>query len=162
MEDTYHVVMVAEESHGYPLTLDELNLPENAHYVSFFYHNGTLSLPALAPFDRASPLPLNPNPLKDTFTVFYMAPVLANGLVMLGETSKWVPVSHGRVPWMTVGEESVVLGLIGGPMEQVTWSWAMPESGSDWMVMHVTCTLNEEGRAKLTLNVDMTTACSLL
>ena len=157
----YHVVLVAEESHAYTLTTADLNVDEEGggvQYVAYSYHNGTLSLPTLTPFSRASPLSLSPNPVKDGFTVWYASPVLANGMVMVGETGKWVPVSRGRVAWMAEEEDAVVLGLMGGAMEAVTWTWAMPMDGK-WMVMAVTCKLNEEGRARLVINMDMTTSC---
>ena len=161
--DMYHVVLVAEESHAYELSLQDLNAMAPT-YAAFYYHNGTVSTPSvpLMEVTRTTPLTLEPNVMKDTFTVWYLSPILRNGLVMLGETSKWVPVSRGRVSWFTEGEDYVMMGLIGGPMETVTWSWGMGQAGGKWMVMEVKCTLNEEGRARLAIMADMTTQCSTM
>jgi hypothetical protein len=156
----YHVVMAAAEAHNYTLLLSDLQVGTDRTYLTFHYHNGSLSLPAVNVLSRTSPLPLAPAAARAAFTLHYASPVLSNGLVLLGETSKWVPVSRQRLAWYSEGQQGVVLGLQGGAAEAVTWSWAMPMQGGEWMVMNTACTLNDEGRASLSINVDMTTNCN--
>ena len=144
---TYHVVLVAQSAREYTLTSAELRLPEAEHYVAYHYRNRSLSLPQLIPFDAATPLTLSPNAARESFTVYYLAPRLSNGLVMLGEVGKWVPISRGRVAWMQVEDVGVRLGLIGGAGEVVTWWWAL-EDGSTRSKDFV---LDAEGRATVTI-----------
>jgi hypothetical protein len=156
----YHVVLVAEEGHNYTLPLSELHAGTDRTYLTYHYHNGSLSLPKVSVLSSSSPLPLAPSAFRASFTLHYASPVLSNGLVLLGETSKWVPVSKGRVAWYSEGQQGVVLGLMGGNGESVTWSWAMGDGKGGWMVMDTKCVLNAEGRAKLTLGVDMSYDCN--
>ena len=156
----YHVVLVAGEAHNYTLQLSDLQAGTERSYLTFYYHNGSLSLPAVRPLSRSSPLPLAPAVSRAAFTLHYASPVLSNGLVLLGETSKWVPVSRQRLTWYSEGQQGVVLGLQGGAAEEVKWSWAMPQQGGGWMVMATACTLNEEGRAVLSIGLDMSTDCN--
>jgi hypothetical protein len=102
---------------------------------------------------------LEPNKAQDEFTVWYLSPVLRNGLVVLGETDKWVPVSKGRLEWMTVWEDAVAVGLMGGAEEKVNWSWAMQMDG-EWVVQGTTCALGPEGKATLIIGVDGKSQCS--
>ena len=44
---TWHVVLVAQESHNYSLTLSELDLKDDSQYFAYYYHDATLSLPQL-------------------------------------------------------------------------------------------------------------------
>jgi len=147
---TYHVILVAQSTREYNLTLSELRPTEAEHYLVYHYRNGTLSLPQLTPFDANTPLVLSPNAVRESFTVYYVSPRLSNGLVMIGEVSKWVPVSRGRVAWMQVEDAGVRLGLIGGAGEVVTWWWGL----ADGSTKSVECTLDGEGRATLTIPVE--------
>ena len=149
-DQTYHIILVAQSAHDYALTFAELQVGQAEHYAVYHYRNRTLSLPLLVPFDAATPLVLAPNAVRESFTVYYLSPRLWNGLVMLGEVSKWVPVSRGRVAWMQEDEEEVRLGLIGAEGEVVTWWWGL----EDGTTRSVDCTLNGEGRATLTIPVD--------
>ena len=132
------------------LTFSDLRLPADEQYVAHYYRNRSLSLPHVIPFDAATPLVLSANTARESFTVYYLSPRLWNGLVMIGEVSKWVPVSRGRVAWMQVDETEVRLGLIGAAEEAVTWWWMR----ADGSLKSVDCTLDGEGRATLTIAVD--------
>ena len=146
---TYHIFLVAQAARDYNLTFADLRLSEAERYSVYSYHNRTLSLPQLTPFDATTPLRLAATPARESFTLYYTAPRLSNGLVMLGEVSKWVPVSRGRVAWLQEDEAEVRLGLIGGAGELVTWWWATPAGST----RSVDITLNGEGRATLTIPV---------
>ena len=118
--------------------------------MGYYYRNRSLSLPQLLPFDVSTPLLLSANVVRESFTVYYLSPRLWNGLVMIGEVSKWVPVSRGRVAWIRVEEAQVQLGLIGGAAEVVNWWWGV----KDGSTRNVNVTLNAEGRATLTIPVE--------
>jgi hypothetical protein len=76
-----------------------------------------------------------------------IAPVLPNGMVLLGETGKLVPVSNQRVVSLQVDDARVVVGVEGRPGEQVEFG----ARAADGTVVYVTATVQDDGRASLTL-----------
>jgi len=166
----WHIVLVVEESHAYNLHTTDIYITDRSEmYLSWYYHNNAVNK-TLVSFDVANPLLLSPNAKEDNFTVFYMAPILNNKLVVLGETDKWVPMSRQRVSEFEVSDSSVVIGLVGGAGEVVYIDWGMPtsmlpsaaasaSSVGDYMVMTAKCMLDAEGTGKLLLKTDMSYSC---
>jgi len=163
--------LVVQEGHDYTLKTTDLHLDGSTKYLSYYYHDAMISTANLQPFDPSNPVVLTPNTKEDDFTVFYFSPILSNGLIILGETGKWVPISHQRITNFYVGSKSVILDLIGATGEMVNIDWAMPNSMvmsetesrekgvGDYMVMTAKCTLDVEGSKRLIINLDMTYTC---
>ena len=165
----WHVLLVAEESHGYQLQLAQVQAMPDTRFVTYYYHNGSSSLPTLTEWTSSSPLVLEPQTRSTaTFTVFWAAPVLASGLVVLGDVDKWAPMSRQRVVTMSQWDEGVVLQLSGGPGEMVTISYATMSqqadgkaqrrrkmagaAPADWMVTQAMCKMSAAGSATLMIS----------
>ena len=161
----WHVLMVAEEGHGYQLQLSEVGGGmAGEQYVTYYRHNGSLSLPSLGVWSASSPLMLEPQSRSTvSFTVFWAAPVLSSGLVVLGDTSKWVPMSAQRIVSIVEYGGGVLIQLSGDANEAVIISYAAQQSqkgrwstmaagtGSelDWTVQQAECTMSAAGSATL-------------
>ena len=121
----WHVLLVAEEAHGYKLQLSDVGAAASERYVTYSLHNETLSLPALSEWTADSPLPLEPQTRRtSSFSAFWAAPVLSSGLAVLGDVTRWAPMSAQRVVSLTEWSSGVMLQLSGGANEQVTIVYA--------------------------------------
>ena len=174
----WHVLLVAEEAHGYQLQLSDVQAADSERYVTYSLHNGTLSLPTLTEWTSDSPLLLEPQTRSTaSFSTFWAAPVLASGLVVLGDVNRWVPMSAQRIVAMSEWSSGVTISLSGDANEQVVISYASTasqhkrpagrsglaaavseaafdmarEAVDDWQVDQVMCTLSGAGSATLTL-----------
>jgi len=159
----WNVLLVLEESHDYTLTTADLGIPttDAQSYIAYSWHAGDLHYD-FVPFDVKNPLPLSANPHVNDFTVWYMAPVLVPGFALLGETSKWVPMSKQRVSGFQINQQAVTLNLIGEVGEKVTIDYANlinTESGNlydgsfaeTWVASSAVCVLNNAGSATLAI-----------
>ena len=125
----WHVLLVAEEAHGYQLQLSEIGAAASERYVTYYLHNQSLSLPSLTEWTSASPLPLQPQTRSTkSFSTFWAAPVLSSGLVLLGDVERWAPMSAQRIVALTEWDSGVIVQLSGGANEQVTLSYALRSS----------------------------------
>ena len=73
---------------------------------------------------------------KSDFQHWAVAPVLGNGWALLGEQSKWVPVSAARfseLSWSETAGASVV--ATGDEGEEITVAWAKPGSSAEPVVV---------------------------
>ena len=176
----WHILMVAEEGHGYQLPLRDVGeTSTTAQFVTYYRHNGSLSLPSLGVWDANTPLTLAPQSATTTsFTVFWAAPVLANGLAVLGDVSKWVPMSAQRIVAVTEWDIGVSLQLSGDANEKVSITYAaysqqqhnkrvsaarglgaglaqaaakIAETLGDWQLQSVDCVLSAAGSARVTI-----------
>lgn len=66
--------------------------------------------------------------------------------MILGELSKWVPVSPMRVTRMTLSSEDVQVFLSGAPGEAVEFSYL-----ADTKMTRVNCVMSSAGTAKIFL-----------
>ena len=176
----WHVLLVAEEAHGYQLQLSEIGeMAPNQRFVTYSLHNSTWSLPQLNEWTSSSPLPLQPQTRSTrTFTAFWAAPVLSSGIAVLGDVSKWVPMSAQRIVAMTEWDSGVSITLSGGAGEAVSIAYAtysqqkrksqaagvrgmfaglaqavveVAESVGDWQLQQVDCVLSAAGSAVVTI-----------
>ena len=85
------------------------------------------------------------------FQLWASAPVLANGWTLLGEPSKWVPVSSSRFEDLQVSSDgdttSVSVTANGPPGETITVAWLKPGASStrNPSPMLVNCTIPAGG-----------------
>ena len=166
----WHVLIVVEEGHGYQLRLRDVGeMAPAGRFVTYYRHNHTTSLPTLTEWTAQSPLTLAPQTRTTaSFTLFWAAPVLSNGLVVLGDVSKWVPMSAQRIVSMTEWSGGVIIQLSGGANEAVTISYAVQEQPKQqwvhkgrgvravlaWSVMSVDCVLSAAGSGTVTIMED--------
>ena len=98
------------------------------------------------------PLAISGDP-SAAFTLWHVTPRLCNGLVLLGETSKFIVVSPQRIAAVeldcgtTTG--GMVLALVGAPRERVEIAWARHTA-----VKTAVCVLGAAGKASLAISVD--------
>ena len=109
--------------------------------------------------DATAGVALKPNDRVD-FELLHASPVLANGWSLIGETSKWVPVTSQRVASVTQagsGLEVVVHGAVG---ETVALSFAFSSevasgkplaAGTKLPVTTISCVLPESGMARFSM-----------
>jgi len=64
-------------------------------------------------------------------THYATAPVLPNGMVILGEYNKWVTMSFGRVTSFEATKGPVTLRIVGAPSETVEYAWIRHISDND-------------------------------
>lgn len=106
------------------------------------------------PFGGKDTLPLPPCGRSD-FQLWYTSPVLAGGLVVLGEMAKWVPVSPQRILSIESVEQSGetrirVQGAVG---EGVVLGFAVA-SNLKAPPLYVHCTIAASGEAVATVRVE--------
>jgi len=174
----WHTLVVLEESHDYKLTTTDIGQrqSDSQAYLAYSWHSGALYNEFIQ-FDSKNPLLLTANPEVKDFTVWYLSPIIAPGFVLLGETSKWVPMSKQRVNNLSTTSQTVTLNLIGEMGESVTVEWAalsneqsLHEAGkysmyddefaSTWTVSSATCVMNDSGKATLTIRTGKSNAFS--
>jgi hypothetical protein len=95
------------------------------------------------PFDGANGIPLKACGLAD-FQVWHTAPVLPSGYALLGELSKWVPVSEARFSDVQSDAAQASVAVRGQAGELVTVSWW---DSAAQKAVQVACTLPEGGSA---------------
>ena len=118
-----------------------------AAYVAYTVNTSSMSLGSLVvqAFDAAHPIALAACAEAD-FQVWHTAPVFANGWALLGELSKWVPVSPQRVASVEASDSQLVVQLVGAPAEAVALSGYNGASTST-----LQCVLDAAGRATATV-----------
>ena len=114
------------------------------------------SLDSIEEFSEAAPLQLAPQPhggkdaySDDVFTYYSTAPKLSNGMVLLGETGKMVPVSSIRFADVDASaSDSISVSLLGVAGENVVVAYLAKGSKS---VAKKSCTMSAEGTCALVL-----------
>lgn len=99
--------------------------------VQVFSGDSPFLLPSSEPLNLPYDIPTPPH------THYAAAPVLPNGMVILGETNKWTTLSFGRLASFHADKRSVVVELIGAPAEVVTYSY-LKSLGEDSSVYTLT------------------------
>mmetsp|Transcript_435 Transcript_435/g.476 ORF Transcript_435/g.476 Transcript_435/m.476 type:complete len:801 (+) Transcript_435:113-2515(+) len=64
------------------------------------------------------------------------APVLPNGMVLLGDISKWTTMSHRRVNSLLIDGTNIIAELYGSPNENISFAYVETPSST---VYHVVC-----------------------
>lgn len=78
------------------------------------------------------------------FQFYTLAPILSNGMALLGEPSKWISVSRARFQSISYDETSITAEVLGSAGEDVTVHFTSSSSS----IFAVSCTLPESGRAQ--------------
>lgn len=114
--------------------------------VAYSVNTSSMALGSLVvqPFDAAHPISLAACAEAD-FQVWHTAPVFANGWALLGELSKWVPVSPQRVAAVEASDSQLIVQLVGAPAEAVALSGYL---GANTVTLQ--CVLDAAGRATAT------------
>lgn len=94
------------------------------------------------------------------FELLHASPVLPNGWSLLGETSKWVPVTSQRVVSIALADKAVEVAVRGVDGEAVSLSFAFSAevaagkrllAGTRLAVTTTTCILPESGMARISM-----------
>lgn len=128
--------------------LDRLS-PEAASVV-YALNTTTLALDSLSvafPFDDAHPATLPACGLLD-FGLFHTAPVFGNGWALLGELSKWVPVSDARFSDVSVDGATISATVAGAVGEIVSVTLYDTSAGKAFTI---NCSIPESGRATVSV-----------
>ncbi|EDQ85462.1 uncharacterized protein MONBRDRAFT_34228 [Monosiga brevicollis MX1] len=89
-------------------------------------------------------LPLRKSTDDDDLELWHMAPVNSNGVAVLGDLTKWIPVAKARFPSITDSKITVA----GGPNETVTVTLASV-SGTSVSTSAKTVTLDSAGQGSI-------------
>jgi len=101
-------------------------------------------------FSEQSPISLPPSSFSRDFTYWVVSPQFSNGLVLLGEIGKIVPISPQRITSISTSTKTdTILTISGAPQEEVVMYYVM--EGDVENVRKVSCMINEGGRAKMNL-----------
>ena len=90
---------------------------EPVQNLQIFSDNSPFLLPKSEPLHLPYDIP------TPAHTHYSTAPVLPNGMVVLGEVGKWATMSFGRVASCYTDKRSVTLELVGTPSEVVTFAY---------------------------------------
>eukprot|EP01061_Rhynchopus_euleeides_P007092 TRINITY_DN1606_c0_g1_i4.p1 TRINITY_DN1606_c0_g1~~TRINITY_DN1606_c0_g1_i4.p1 ORF type:complete len:755 (+),score=302.52 TRINITY_DN1606_c0_g1_i4:45-2309(+) len=136
----YDIVFVTQLTADYTLSPAELNLELEAGHVrgeTVAYTQDPVGETGLTvgAFSDAAPMGLKKSESDVAFWLHYTAPVQTNGWALLGEMSKWVPVSAKRFTAVSVSGSDLVATCAGSAGESITVSFA-----KDGKATATTCT----------------------
>lgn len=160
---TWHIVMAAETDSPYRLTSTELGITTETatSYTVWQYFNARFQLDLttqLIIFNSSQPLIL-PVAVKENHYVGYISPIFPlNGMSILGELNKWVPVSSQRIVYVQVRAGGITVGLQGGADETVVMAYSYGPNNS---VGIANCVLGDEGRVYLVLSRGGSYSCTV-
>ena len=123
-------------------------------YIAYDWNAGAASA---RPFSDTHPLRFRAGIDYGAATFFIIAPTLSNGWTILGESSKFIPISRQRMTSVILGRSTVMIRLVGAANEVVRLSAVPPrrqEVGNEAgaiVVRQFTCKLPESGQATLIL-----------
>ena len=149
----------ASKTAGASITLDDVGQAATASMMAWS-ESGSGGGKALTPasivlheFSSAKPLKVKS---QTAYTLWHAAPQLCNGMVLLGETSKFVPISSQRIAQVTIDcGAGVQLRLLGKAGETVTIAFSTGGS-----VLSAECAVGPAGKALLSLAKDGSSVCS--
>eukprot|EP00039_Didymoeca_costata_P013134 m.195002 g.195002 ORF g.195002 m.195002 type:complete len:875 (+) comp15686_c0_seq3:99-2723(+) len=102
-------------------------------------------------FDDENSLSFAPGIDYGAMTYYVACPKLANGWILLGETEKFIPISLDRVANMFVGDDNVVLTVMGKPGEKVSMSAMLQNDVTSVMdTTKADCIINNDGLCTIT------------
>lgn len=103
-------------------------------------------------FDDHHPLVLSPCDRSD-FAMVYTAPVGPGGVILLGEVSKWVPVSPQRIRSMVMSTQATMKVKVQGAVkEPVTMLFAHITTLTTTEPVSATCLVPESGQVTFLVN----------
>jgi len=149
-------IFAAGLSTSYQLSAGELTLDmAGARTISnsIAYSINTLSFDVstliMKPFDNSQALNVPACGYSD-FQLWHVAPVFTSGYSLLGELSKWVPVSEGRIVEIQESESSLSVFAKGVWQEQVTLYFTQGNATNP-LLIPMSCTVGSAGT--VTFNV---------
>eukprot|EP01064_Diplonema_japonicum_P022867 TRINITY_DN330_c17_g1_i1.p1 TRINITY_DN330_c17_g1~~TRINITY_DN330_c17_g1_i1.p1 ORF type:complete len:753 (+),score=190.36 TRINITY_DN330_c17_g1_i1:65-2323(+) len=147
-EQRYEIVLSMVTT-DYQLKPSELTLDRKTGVTAagVYYTRDTKSFTGLvvAPLNLAgSGIPLTPPQSENDFHLTYVAPLQSNGWALLGELSKWVPVSSQRVTSVAVNGDNIEATVKGANHETVILTFYKTQP------VEVHCTLPSSGVVVLT------------
>ena len=157
---TWGYVLSVNSAEAWSADATTLNLPGgNEASAGYSWARSPLldpSLDSIEEFSEAAPLQLAPQPhggkdaySDDVFTYYSTAPKLSNGMVLLGETGKMVPVSSIRFADVDASaSDSISVSLLGAAGENVAVAYLAKGSKS---VAKKSCTMSADGKCTLML-----------
>ena len=90
---TWHIVLAAQLSLSFTLTLAHIHAQEDIQWYIYRYNRYQILINNIIIVNSTSPLNI-PVGSRDDFSVYYFSPKLSNGIIILGETSKWSVLQH--------------------------------------------------------------------
>ncbi|XP_072031493.1 uncharacterized protein [Amphiura filiformis] len=138
-----------------PMSAD-LRMMVDIQMRSSMIYNDMDPINSVAPFDEKMPLRLNKFGSKD-FQLWHTTPVMKignNTVLILGELSKWVKVSPGRITDISLTRDTLSLSMTGAPSEKVTMTFLF-----NMKPMPVTCTFPESRKVVLEVMDMMKSKC---
>jgi len=152
-------VLMAKPFHLYP---HHIALPESIQWYTYRYNFGPqvssskygddlLQLLELEPFSSTSPIQFDASNLTlPEIQYQIVTPIFANGIVLLGELSKFVPVSPQRIANIITNAHMISLSLLGTANESISMSFVqMGSPSAAEKVETVVCTIGMTGTATM-------------
>jgi len=136
---TWNHVFVANLKTAYSLTTSKLVKPTTTTNLVYEYNTPT----TISVFDSNNPLRLAANGKAD-FKFYHIAPVFVNGWAILGETAKFISVSHPRFNHVNVDSNGVYVDLRGVFNEKISLTFAQ-RNGTTYTVSSFGCIVPETG-----------------
>lgn len=123
-----------------------LSAPGDLGVVAYALNTSTLDASSLVvqPFDDAHAIPLVTCNLVD-FQLWHTAPVHSNGWAMLGDLTKYVPVSPARIASVEEDGYDLIVSLVGSAGEAVPLTFWEQSSGT---TVTLNCVLDAAGTAR--------------
>ena len=148
----WHYVMAVDLDRQLSVSADSLHINVTQQsYVAYYSASGFTHLYKTARLLNASqPLILPPTTLP-AFSVYYVAPVLADSVVLYGERDKWVRISEQRIhslDWQTHPFQ-LTINMLGEADEVVVMEWA--DVRRPTVVYAARCVVDATGRASVTV-----------
>jgi hypothetical protein len=151
----WHIVLAADVKSEFDLTNFDIHSDEK-YFV--FEMDALGNFPVnFQSFDPATPLHLVPN-TKETFSLFHFAPVLSNGMILVGEAGKFVKMSKRRVNEVIVLSDVTVLTVHGDAAETVTFEYLANQLSTSLSTAQCTC--DDSGRATVMIFPDGHSLCA--
>ena len=135
-----------------------INVTAEQRYVAYRASASTNHYATAHLLNATHPLTLPATTLPD-FTIYYVAPVLANALVLYGERDKWVRVSPQRIhqlSWQTA-PFVLTIALVGEAGERVVMEFA--DVRVPTKVYAAECVMDATGQASVTVQASGQWAC---
>lgn len=148
----WHYVLGVDVDEETAVTADMLRIDTTTQhsYVAYYTNGATVHYDTARLLNSSSPL-IFPVTTLPAFSLYYVAPVLADALVLYGERDKWVRVSGERVQWLSWQTYPFVLTaqLMGEAGERVVMEWANVSQPT--VVFAAECAMDATGQATLTV-----------
>jgi hypothetical protein len=160
IETFWHIFYAIDLTTNYDLYPSEAYISDSSeNYIAVKYIGGSykVDLSSAQIWNTTSPLPLVSRNEAD-FQVWYASPVLSNGMSVIGDISKWVPMSSQRYYLFDYTEKLVTVGLEGSPGEIVITSFYLPTG----TIIPCSCTIGQSGMVMAIATVGGDVECSNL